>query len=51
MLGGLVGIHLDPDPAAATEVTAQRDVDRMLDRMEAWAGRLTRFSRVPTWSA
>ena len=55
MLGGLVGIHLDPDPAAATEVTARRDADRMLDRMEAWAGRLTRFSpssdlvRLNTW--
>lgn len=55
MLGGLVGIHLYPDPAAGTEVRAYRDADRLLDRMEAWAARLTRFSptsdlvRLNTW--
>jgi thiamine biosynthesis lipoprotein len=44
MLGGLVGIHLYPGPAADAEVRARLHADRLLDRMEAWAARLTRFS-------
>jgi thiamine biosynthesis lipoprotein len=43
MLGGRVGIHLrstSPDHLAAA-----RAGSRVLDRVEAWAGRLTRFDR------
>ncbi len=55
MLGGHVGIHLYPAAPAGGEVAARRDADRVLDRMEAWAGTLTRFSptsdlvRLNTW--
>ena len=44
MLGGHVGIHLHPGPSTDAEVTARHAADRLLDRMEAWAARLTRFS-------
>ena len=44
MLGGHVGIHLHPGPSTDAAVTARHAADRLLDRMEAWAARLTRFS-------
>jgi FAD:protein FMN transferase len=44
MLGGHVGIHIYPGRAAGDAAEAIRDADRLLDRMEAWAGLLTRFS-------
>jgi thiamine biosynthesis lipoprotein len=41
MMGGRVSIHLSPEDG--DEVGARRDAQRVLDRMRAWAGRLTRF--------
>ena len=46
-MGGLVGVHLGLGEAAdpATRRQAVRDADRVLDRVAAWAARLTRFTR------
>lgn len=41
MLGGRVGIHLRA--ASPEHLAAARAGSRVLDRLEAWAGRLTRF--------
>lgn len=41
MLGGRVGIHLRP--ASGDHLRAAREASATLDRLEAWAARLTRF--------
>lgn len=43
LMGGLVGVHLQPETAAAAEVAAS-DAAALLGRIAAWATRLTRFS-------
>ena len=43
MMGGGVGIHLDPG-RRSREAAARRDAWRLLARIEAWAARLTRFA-------
>ncbi len=44
MIGGTVGIHLDPGVATGADLRARRDAARTLARLEAWSARLTRFS-------
>jgi FAD:protein FMN transferase len=44
MLGGRVAVHLVAEPGAETGAeAAARAADTVLDRIEAWAARLTRF--------
>ena len=43
MMGGLVSVHLRIDPGRGTAADVDRSAERVLDRLETWARRLSRF--------